>query len=84
LAQGFDLPATVMPFILRGVTLAGVDSVHCPIERRLVAWQRLATDLDPAKLDVMTADIGLGDVITAAPEQLAGHIRGRLVVNVTG
>jgi acrylyl-CoA reductase (NADPH) len=84
LAQGFDLPATVMPFILRGVTLAGVDSVHCPIERRLVAWQRLAADLDPAKLDVMTDDIDLDEVIAAASEQLAGNIRGRLVVTVTG
>ncbi len=84
LAQGFDLPATVMPFILRGVTLAGVDSVYCPLERRLAAWQRLATDLDQAKLELMTSEIGLDEVIAAAPEQLAGRTRGRVVVNGGG
>jgi len=84
LAQGHDLPATVMPFILRGVTLAGVDSVYCPRERRLVAWERLATDLDRAKLELMTTEIGLNDVIATAPEQLAGKTRGRVVVNVVG
>ncbi len=82
LAQGMDLPATVMPFILRGVTLAGVDSVQCPKPLRIQAWNRLAEDLDPAALDAMTAEIGLGEVIATASEQLAGRVRGRLVVDV--
>ena len=82
LAQGFDLPSTVMPFILRGVTLAGVDSVYCPTPRRTEAWNRLAADLDPAKLDAMTSEIGLEAVIETAPEQLAGKVRGRVVVDV--
>jgi acrylyl-CoA reductase (NADPH) len=82
LAQGGDLPATVMPFILRGVTLAGIDSVYCPRKRRLAAWERLATDLDPAKLDLITSEIGLGDVVPTAHEQLAGTTRGRIVVDV--
>ena len=83
LAQGFDLPATVMPFILRGVTLAGVDSVYCPRRRRLEAWNRLATDLDVATLELIASEIGLGDVIATAPAQLAGTTRGRVVVDVT-
>lgn len=83
LAQGPDLPATVMPFILRGVTLAGVDSVYCALERRLAAWDRLATDLDPAKLELISSEIALGDVIATASEQLAGTTRGRVVVDVT-
>ncbi len=83
LAQGFDLPSTVMPFILRGVTLAGVDSVYCPQERRRAAWDQLATDIDFAKLNLMSSEIGLGDVLTAAPDQLAGTIKGRIVVDVT-
>lgn len=82
LAQGFDLPATVMPFILRGVTLAGVDSVYCPKARRLAAWQRLATDLDIQHIELMTTEIGLFDVITTATDQLAGKVRGRMVVDV--
>jgi acrylyl-CoA reductase (NADPH) len=82
LAQGGDLPGTVMPFILRGVTLAGVDSVYCPRERRLAAWDRLATDLGLAKLDRITSEIGLGDVLATAAEQLAGRTRGRVVVDV--
>jgi len=84
LAQGADLPGTVLPFILRGVTLAGVDSVYCPRPRRLAAWERLAREVNPAHLDLMTSEIGLEGVIAAAPEQLAGRTRGRLVVEVGG
>ena len=82
LAQGFDLPGTVMPFILRDVTLAGIDSVFCPLGRRLEAWQRLAADLDPADLELITSEIPLSDVIATAPRQLAGETRGRVVVDV--
>lgn len=82
LAQGMDLPATVAPFILRGVTLAGVDSVYCPRADRLLAWQRLATDLDPALLDTITHEIGLSDAITVAGALLEGKVRGRVVVDV--
>ena len=82
LAQGFDLPATVMPFILRGVVLAGVDSVYQPMPTRLEAWRRLASDLDSAKLDRITTVVALGDAIAQSAEVLAGRVRGRLVVNV--
>ena len=82
LAQGADLPATVMPFILRGVTLAGVDSVYCPRPDRLDAWQRLARDLDPAVLESLTTEIGLGEAVAVATELMAGHVRGRVVVDV--
>jgi acrylyl-CoA reductase (NADPH) len=82
LAQGMDLPATVMPFILRGVTLRGIDSVYCPEPRRVAAWDRLAADLDPGLLDAMIREIALEETITAAPEQLAGSVRGRIVVDV--
>jgi acrylyl-CoA reductase (NADPH) len=82
LAQGADLPATVMPFILRGVTLAGVDSVYCPRPDRLEAWQRLARDLDPTVLESLTTEIGLGEAIAAAAALMAGHVRGRVVVDV--
>ena len=82
LAQGMDFPVTVAPFILRGVTLAGVNSVHVPIERRRKAWDLLARELDPAKLESMTREIALGEALTVAPEVLAGKIRGRLVVDV--
>jgi acrylyl-CoA reductase (NADPH) len=82
LAQGFDLPATVMPFILRGVTLAGIDSVYCPKPRRIEAWNRLATDLDIAHIELMMNEISLKDAVAAASDQLAGKIRGRVVVNV--
>jgi acrylyl-CoA reductase (NADPH) len=80
-AGGMKLPATVAPFILRGVTLAGIDSVHTPRERGLEAWQRLSTDLDPTLLDALTDTIGLSDVIGAAQRVLAGEVRGRLVVD---
>jgi len=82
LAQGFDLPATVMPFILRGVTLAGIDSVYCPKPRRIEAWNRLAADLDIAHIELMMNEISLKDAVTAALDQLAGKIRGRVVVDV--
>ncbi|HYF58063.1 MAG TPA: MDR family oxidoreductase [Burkholderiaceae bacterium] len=82
LAQGMDLPASVAPFILRGVRLIGVDSVMCPMADRRRAWQRLADELDLAKLDAMTREIGLGEAIAQAPEILAGRVRGRLVVDV--
>ncbi len=82
LAQGMDLPTTVMPFILRGVTLAGVDSVYCPLELRQEAWSRLASDLNAEALASMTTLIPLAAAITTAPEQLAGRVRGRVVVDV--
>lgn len=82
LAQGMDLPQTVLPFILRGVCLLGVDSVQCPHPQRLEAWQRLAVDLDSAKLELMSNEISLADVISTAAQQLAGKTRGRPVVNV--
>lgn len=82
-AGGMSLPASVAPFILRAVTLAGVDSVQTPRERRLAAWRRLAEDLDPAVLDAMVAEIGLTEVVDAAPRLLAGEVRGRLVVDTS-
>ncbi|WP_341647524.1 MDR family oxidoreductase [Thauera humireducens] len=82
LAQGMDLPATVAPFILRGVTLVGIDSVMAPREERIEAWSRLARDLDPAKLALMTREIGLGETIDTAAALLEGKVRGRVVVDV--
>jgi len=82
LAQGFDLPSTVMPFILRGVTLAGVDSVMAPREKRLAAWNRLATDLDRNKLAELTVTRSWKDVVDIAPEMIAGKVRGRVVLEV--
>ncbi|MCF7983399.1 MAG: oxidoreductase [Thiohalocapsa sp.] len=82
LAQGMDFPASVAPFILRGVTLYGIDSVLAPLELRRKAWQRLATDLEPALLETMTTEIGLQQAIGAAEDILAGKVRGRLVVDV--
>ncbi|WP_432264214.1 MDR family oxidoreductase [Azospirillum oryzae] len=82
LAQGADLPLTVMPFILRGVTLAGVDSVMAPRQRREEAWARLAKDLDIARLNQMTSHIGLDEVPRIAAEILAGKVRGRVVVDL--
>lgn len=82
LAGGFDLPATVMPFILRGVTLAGVDSVYCPQPRRAAAWALLAEELDPAVLERMTQVIPLAEAIATASDQLAGRVHGRVVVDV--
>jgi len=82
LAGGMDFPSSVAPFILRGVTLAGIDSVMAPRALRVEAWNRLARDLDPARLDAITREIALAEAIPAAAEILAGKIRGRLVVNV--
>lgn len=82
LAQGMDFPATVAPFILRGVTLAGIDSVMRPRADRLAAWQRLARDLDRGLLATTTHTIGLEQAIEAASALLAGHVRGRIVVDV--
>ncbi|MCI1192662.1 oxidoreductase [Calidifontimicrobium sp. SYSU G02091] len=82
LAQGMDLPGTVAPFILRGVTLAGIDSVMAPMPRRREAWQRLARDLDPTLLESMTQEIGLADVVDAAQRLMNGQVRGRIVVRI--
>jgi len=82
LAQGMDLPGSVAPFILRGVTLAGVDSVMCPAPRRAEAWRRLAVDLDLARLGAMTREVGLGEVAALGAEILDGQVRGRIVVDV--
>lgn len=82
LAQGADFPATVMPFILRGVRLLGVDSVMAPKAARIRAWERLARDLDPALIDVIGAEIGLGEAVAAASDLLAGNVRGRIIVDV--
>ena len=82
LAQGYDLPATVMPFILRGVTLAGIDSVYCPKADRIAAWNRLAEDLDLTHLDAIMTEITLGQALETAQEQMQGLTRGRFVVNV--
>jgi acrylyl-CoA reductase (NADPH) len=82
MAQGMDFPGTVAPFILRGVALLGVDSVQCPMPTRLAAWQRLAQDLDLAKLDELTTEITLAETIDKAPLLLEGRVRGRLVVDV--
>jgi len=82
LAQGMDFPGTVAPFILRGVLLAGVDSVYTPQTRRREAWSQLAAELDQAKIDAMTREIPLAEVIDQAPQILAGQVRGRLVVRI--
>lgn len=82
LAQGMDLPGSVAPFILRGVTLAGVDSVMAPKARRLQAWERLARDLDTDKLDALTTTRPLADAPDLAKEILAGQVRGRVVLTV--
>jgi acrylyl-CoA reductase (NADPH) len=83
LAGGMDLPASVAPFILRGVTLAGVDSVMCPRPRRLEAWQRLGRDLDIDKLGLIAHEIGLSEAIELAPAILAGKLRGRVIVDIS-
>jgi acrylyl-CoA reductase (NADPH) len=82
LAAGMDLPTSVAPFILRSVSLLGIDSVMCPKDLRREAWRRLAADLNPAKLAAITTEIGLGDVIAAGARILAGEIRGRVVVRI--
>lgn len=82
LAGGMDFPASVAPFILRGVTLVGVDSVMCPQADRLEAWQRLGRDLDLAKLGVISREIGLSEVVPVATQLLNGEVKGRVVVDV--
>lgn len=82
LAGGMDFPASVAPFILRGVTLYGIDSVMAPLAVRQEAWQRLARDLDPAKLEAITHEIPLSGAIAVAGELLEGKVRGRVVVDV--
>jgi acrylyl-CoA reductase (NADPH) len=82
LAGGMDLPASVAPFILRAVTLIGIESVQCPMPRRLEAWRRLATELDREKLAEMTQTIPLNEVFAAGARVLKGETRGRLVVTV--
>jgi len=82
LAGGMDLPATVAPFILRAVSLIGIDSVMCPLGLRQQAWNRLESDLDRAKIEAMTSEIGLPDVIEAAARIVEGRVRGRIVVKI--
>jgi acrylyl-CoA reductase (NADPH) len=82
LAGGMDLPTTVAPFILRGVSLIGIDSVMCPLALRQEAWRRLETDLDRAKIAAMTSEVGLADVIDAGARIVAGQVRGRIVVKI--
>ena len=82
LAAGMDLPSSVAPFILRGVCLLGIDSVMCPLPARQAAWQRLAADLDRAKISEITSEIGLDDVIGMGAKILAGGVRGRIVVKI--
>ncbi len=82
LAQGMDLPASVAPFILRGVSLLGIDSVMCPRERRIEAWERLAHQLDKERLASLTTTIGLDQVEQTATAIMAGHVRGRVVVEI--
>lgn len=82
LAQGFDLPATVMPFILRGVALLGVDSVMASKELRKEAWSRIATDLDMSKLEALTTVIGFDDIIQTATDIVDGKVRGRVIVDI--
>ncbi|HWP25722.1 MAG TPA: MDR family oxidoreductase [Xanthobacteraceae bacterium] len=82
LAGGMDLPASVAPFILRGVSLLGIDSVQCPLTLREQAWRRLESDLDRAMMTKMTTEIGLSEVIPMAPRILEGQVRGRIVVKI--
>ena len=82
LAGGMDLPTTVAPFILRGVSLLGIDSVMCPLALRQEAWRRLETDLDHGKIAAMTTEIALADVIEAGLDIVAGNVRGRIVVKI--
>jgi acrylyl-CoA reductase (NADPH) len=82
LAGGMDLPGSVAPFILRGVSLIGIDSVMCPLERRQQAWARLESDLDRSKIAAMTSQIGLAGVIEAGKRIVEGQVRGRIVVKI--
>lgn len=83
LAQGMDLPTSVAPFILRGVSLLGIDSVNAPKSVRLEAWNRIASDLDMSKLASISRTIGFGDIVDAARDIIDGKIRGRVVVDMT-
>jgi acrylyl-CoA reductase (NADPH) len=82
LAGGSDLPATVIPFLLRGVNLLGIDSVMCPREERLPAWERLARDLPLDRLEQITQSVPLGEVTALAPRILKGEVRGRIVIDL--
>jgi acrylyl-CoA reductase (NADPH) len=82
LAGGMDFPASVAPFILRGISLYGIDSVMCPLPLRQQAWQRLAQDLDVAKLESMTHEIGLDAAVATGAALLQGSVRGRVVVRL--
>jgi acrylyl-CoA reductase (NADPH) len=82
LAGGMDLPTSVAPFILRAISLIGIDSVMCPIMKREEAWRRLEADLDRGKIAAMTTEIGLAEVIDAGARILAGGVRGRIVVKI--
>jgi acrylyl-CoA reductase (NADPH) len=82
LAGGMDFPSTVAPFILRGVSLLGIDSVMCPLVNRIEAWNRLASEIDTEKLNLMSRVIGLKEALLVAPELLDGQVRGRVVVDV--
>jgi acrylyl-CoA reductase (NADPH) len=82
LAQGMDFPATVAPFILRGVSLLGIDSVMAPTQPRQLAWDRLARDLDAAALDSISTTVALPEAIAAAQQIVTGSIRGRVIVDV--
>ena len=82
LAGGMDLPTTVAPFVLRGVSLIGIDSVMCPLPRRQEAWKRLASDLDAGKLTAMTSEIDLSGVMDAGRRIVEGGVRGRVVVKI--
>ena len=82
LAGGSDLPATVIPFLLRGVNLLGIDSVMCPQDERIQAWRRLARDLPLDKLDTLTQTVPLADVPALAPRILKGEVRGRIVIDL--
>jgi len=82
LAAGMDLPTFVAPFIIRAVSLLGIDSVMCPPSVRREAWKRLASDLDRSKLQAMTSEIGLVDVLDAGRSILEGQVRGRIVVKI--
>jgi len=82
LAESMDLPTSVAPFILRGVTLYGIDSVMCPMQKRLAAWQRLDTDLDKDLLESMSTEISFDDLPQASAAILKGQIRGRTIVKI--
>ncbi len=84
LAQGMDLPTSVMPFILRGVTLAGIDSVMAPLAKRQRAWERLAQDLSPAALGAIVQEVDLDQAVERAQALMAGQVRGRIVVKLRG